>query len=331
MSDRKKVLITGGAGFIGSNLGLFLQNEYEVHLLDNLSLTGQWEINTKDFTGKRFTQDLLETNQLNTLVKMIEPDVVIHLAAESHVDNSLKNSSCWQTNVIGTESLFSAIKDYCPKALVINQITDEVFGPIPVDSDIIHTENNPFNPTSPYACSKAAQFYVGEAYRKNYGLNIISTFPSNIWGPRQWPNKLIPKAIVNLLLGKKVQLMKSSHFQRQWLHVDDFCRYVRRLLELDPTYIPNKLCIGGPDIEDNYNIALRCITSIKGWDSPLYFIEWVPDRKAHDSRYTVSCEKIQRLTNIWPIHQINGLPGLPHFSMKKYYRDNLNFFAKVVE
>jgi len=289
------ILVTGSAGFIGSNLCYHLVNDLgaDVIGIDKLgpeSNRGWTEPLEAGPGGKRMIfrpVNLCEYHPVKRLFEEYPIEHVIHLAAESHVDRSITNpSSFWMSNVIGTEHLLHACHKFGVKT-VINQITDEVYGERPDDPAC---EGDAFAPTSPYPCSKMAQYYVGKSYHTTYGLPVMSTFPVNCYGPRQFHEKLIPKFITKLMEGEKVPLMASTHFERDWLPVEDMCKAHSTLISKG---VPGEdYNVGAFNHHTNMQITHKLL-DLCGRDENA--IEIVPDRKAHDSRYAVTNQKMKDL------------------------------------
>ena len=291
-------LITGSAGFIGSNLchHLIKQKNTRVIGIDNLS-TGS-AITYMPFINKNGFSfvfcDIRDASTLHTIISEFKPNIVIHLAAASHVDRSITSPYLfWETNVLGTTTLLECCRN-SNVGLFINQVSDEAFGPIPQGCESY--EDNLFNPTSPYAGSKVAQYFVGKTYYETYGVPVISTFPSNTFGPRQWPEKLIPKFIIKLHRNEKVPLMKSINNERDWLSVDDHCR---ALIEISKHgMVGKRYNIGGNRLISNIEITNKLL-KLMGKKEDM--IEIVEDRLAHDSRYFVNTDKIEREIGWQPI------------------------------
>jgi dTDP-glucose 4,6-dehydratase len=234
------------------------------------------------------------------------------IAHNTHVDRSISNDkSFWESNVIGTTNLFRCVKDHPEVKKIINQVTDEVFGPKERGASL---EGDRLLPTSPYASSKAAQYLVGKSYERTFQLPIVSTFPSNTYGPRQYPEKLIPKFINRLLKDEKVPLMKSSHFQRDWLAVED---HVNALIFLmDHGLIGEDYNIPGNSLLTNLVITEHLLSLL---DKGPEFIEEVPDRKAHDCRYCVDGTKLKELG--W----------VPKLTMEDYLPETVIWYKKQLE
>lgn len=285
------ILVTGAAGFIGSNLchALIAQGDYVVGL-DAMKVGSSYH-NLGELLDCEFFDlvegDLASETQVSSCLRDMRFDVIYHLAAESHVDRSIvSDAHFWESNVIGTANLLRWAHKRGAKKIV-NQITDEVYGPKEKGESF---EGDPLRPTSPYAASKAAQYMVGRSYIETYGAPIIHTFPANTYGPRQYPEKLIPKFVSNLLNGGTVPLMKSSHFQRDWLAVDD---HVRALVIAAQQGVPGQdYNIPGTGTVSNLEITQRLL-GLTGRDESA--IQEVPDRKAHDCRYCVNGDKMIQL------------------------------------
>jgi dTDP-glucose 4,6-dehydratase len=274
------------------------QEKYLAHHLTSIGkdfigidalFTGSNLDNTEGLDFRFFKLDLACEEQVKHLFKCFPIRQVVHLAAASHVDRSISgDAEFWRSNVVGTANLMRSCRDWQVDK-VVNQITDEFYGEVPrTQHDALEGEAP--DPTSPYPCSKVAQYYVGRSFYTTYGVPVVSTFPVNNFGPRQHVEKLIPKFITNLLAGKKVPLMASSHFERDWLPVKDMCRALDLLLEEG---------VGGQDYNvgaDNHHTNLEITEKLLTLtDRDESFIETVPDRAAHDSRYAVDSAKIKEL------------------------------------
>lgn len=284
----KTILITGAAGFIGSNLCHYLlqRTNYQVVGIDAL-LTGSNLNNLPKSDRFFFYRCDLRDKFFMALLEEQPVDIVFHLAAQSHVDRSFNEAeNFWSTQVQGTYNIcqFAVEKQV---EVFVNQISDEVYGP----SVYKRAEYEyPFAPTSPYACSKAAQYYVGQSFRKTHHLPIVSTFPCNVFGPRQYKEKIVPKFINLLLGGHKVPLMKSVNFSREWMYVEDHCAtlwFLAKNGKIGKDY----------NVGPGYRIAnmelTRLLLGFTGRDES--FIEIVPDRQIHDCSYAIDCEQLTML------------------------------------
>lgn len=284
-----KVLITGGAGFIGSNLVHFLiQNtDWEVIVLDKLTYAGNLE-NLKGLdSSKRFNfvrGDILDRKLVDECMKGV--DVIFHLAAESHVDRSiLRPQDFILTNVVGTHILLESALFHRPK-LFINVSTDEVYGSI-VDGKF--SENSPLSPSSPYSASKASQDLLGQGYFKTFSLPVITTRCSNNYGEYQFPEKLIPLTITNALEGKVVPLYGSGENIRDWIHVRDHVKALYLIsLKGKPGEVYN---IGGGCERRNIDVVKKILKILRKDEN---LIKFVKDRPGHDFRYSLDTSKIEK-------------------------------------
>jgi dTDP-glucose 4,6-dehydratase len=290
MDIKSRILITGAAGFIGSNLLHHLSNLGFQHVvgIDNYS-EGSNPDNLEGCNYLIYHCDIREEDQVKYIFDIESPEFVVHLAAASHVDRSINGDKIfWETNVVGSSNILRACRDY-KVSKVIQQLTDEVWGSIPHESPWAKEGSTP-KPTSPYPCSKTAQYYVGKSFYTTWGTPVVSTFPVNNFGPRQFEEKLIPKFIKLLLEGKKVPLMASTHFERDWLPVVDMCRALVLLLARgEPGEEYN---VGAGNHHSNLALTHKLL-KLCGRDESS--IEIVPDRLAHDSRYAVNFDKIKEL------------------------------------
>lgn len=285
-----KILVTGGAGFIGSNFIHHILDtypEYEVVNLDVLTYAGNLE-NLKKFEGDpryRFVKgNITDRSLVSDLVA--ECDIVVHFAAESHVDRSITGPSIFiETNVVGTQVLLDAAKEHGKRFHHVS--TDEVFGALePADQPF--DESTPYDPRSPYSASKASSDHLVRAYYHTYQLPITISNCSNNYGPYHFPEKLIPLAITNILEGKKVPVYGDGKQVRDWLHVNDHSRAIDTIIhqgKIGETY-----CIGGNGERENIWIVKKILGILgKGEEE----IEYVEDRLGHDRRYAINYNKIK--------------------------------------
>src|SRR5258706_2518795 len=300
-----KLLVTGGAGFIGANFILFwLKNHPEDFIVnfDKLTYAGNLESlkeidKNKNYSFKR--GDICNVNDVELAMDGI--DIVVHFAAESHVDRSIAEPASFvTTNVLGTQVLLDvALKKNIKRFHHVS--TDEVFGALPLGTLDKFNEQTKYNPRSPYSASKAGSDHLVNAYATTYGLPISITNCSNNFGPFQFPEKFIPLAITNIIEGKKVPVYGDGLYVRDWLYVEDHCRAIEKVLlhgEVGETY-----CVGGVS-EDISNLdVVRKILKLLGKDEDS--IEFVKDRPGHDRRYAVDFSKIKNELGWEPLHSFD--------------------------
>ena len=319
-----KILITGGAGFIGSNFvrmlfrGEFdkLQNFHSVTVLDSLSIGGNLKnlFSVKDDSRFNFIKgDIRAVALVNEVLE--GHDVVIHFAAQSHVDRSIRNPfEFFEVNAIGTSNILQASLLHGVKK-IIHVSTDEVYGSISHGS---WDENSPLLPNSPYAASKACSDLIALSYFKTYGLDINITRCSNNYGPHQFIEKVIPLFITNLLTEKKMPIYGNGQNSRDWLHVDDHCRAIARVLTGgSPGEIYN---VGGGLELSNLELANKIISKLD-FDSDS--LEFVADRLGHDKRYSLNFDKISSSLGYAP--QIEFDQGLE--TTINWYREHPDFWT----
>ncbi|MDO8241189.1 MAG: dTDP-glucose 4,6-dehydratase [Candidatus Moranbacteria bacterium] len=286
-----KLLVTGGAGFIGSNFVHYILKkypDYQVVNLDLLTYAGNLE-NLKELENNpnyKFVKgDIADFELVNNLVK--DCDIIVHFAAESHVDRSILDSEEFiRTNVIGTHTLLEAAKNNGNKRFH-HVSTDEVFGALKMD-DPKFNEKTPYDPRSPYSASKASSDHLVRAYFHTYNLPITISNCSNNYGPYMFPEKLFPLFITNLIEDKKVPLYGDGMNVRDWLYVEDHCVAIDAIIHkgrIGETY-----CVGGDAEKNNKEITYKILELMgKGED----MIEFVKDRPGHDRRYAIDFSKIK--------------------------------------
>ncbi len=297
-----KLLVTGGAGFIGSNFIIYWLEKHpedQIINLDKLTYAGNLE-NLKDIesnTNYSFVKgDICDKNLVDEITRDV--DTIVHFAAESHVDRSIIDPSAFvKTNIEGTYTLLdAAVKNKVNRFHHIS--TDEVFGHLELESDTKFTEKTPYAPRSPYSASKAASDHLVRAYHTTYGLPITISNCGNNFGPYHFPEKLIPLAITNLLENKKVPIYGDGLYVRDWLYVEDHARAIDLILQkgvVGQTYLIGGLTTAISNLEVVNHI-------LKVMDKDESSIEYVKDRPGHDRRYDVDWSKIKRELGWEPAH-----------------------------
>jgi dTDP-glucose 4,6-dehydratase len=286
------ILVTGGAGFIGSNLLHHLVSVFDEEIICIDKLT--YAANEKNIPNNvSFHKvDIVDKSECEEIFKKYEPTTVFHLAAESHVDNSIKNCSQFiETNIIGTVNLLNlSMKFDVSKFIHIS--TDEVYGSVKNKS---FTEQSNYHPRNPYSASKASSDHFAMSYYHTHGLPVIITNCSNNYGPRQHTEKMIPKTITNLLQGKKVPIYGDGQHIRDWLFVQDHCEALVEVWKNG--IVGEKYNIGGECEIKNIDLVykiLDCMNMSKN------MIEYVDDRKGHDQHYSTDITKIRSELNWSP-------------------------------
>jgi dTDP-glucose 4,6-dehydratase len=297
-----KLLVTGGAGFIGSNFVQYILEKYpvyEVVNLDALTYAGSLD-NLKEVKNNpryEFVQGRIEDGKLVDKL-MAGIDVVINFAAESHVDRSILEPQVFiSTNVLGTQVLLDAALRH--KAKLFYQIsTDEVYGALRLGTKKRFTEGSPLRPNSPYSASKTSADLLVRAYHHTYGLPVVISRCSNNYGPKQHPEKFIPTVILNALHNKSVPIYGDGLYVRDWIHVIDHCRAIELIMQqgkIDEVYN-----IGADNEWANIDLA-RKILQILG--KPESLLTSVKDRPGHDRRYAIDSAKLR--------HELGWEPSIP--------------------
>ena len=297
-----KIFVTGGAGFIGSNFIQYWLKRYpedQVVNFDCLTYAGNLEnlkVVESNQNYKFIKGNICDTKSVDSAMK--GTDIVVHFAAESHVDRSIKKPSEFVlTNVVGTQVLLDmALKHNVSKFHHIS--TDEVFGSLGLEDTSKFNERTNYNPSSPYSASKAGSDHLIRAYYETYGLPITITNCSNNFGPFQFPEKFIPLAITNILENKKVPVYGDGLYVRDWLYVIDHCRAIDLVLKKGKT--GETYLVGGMTSNISNLEVVRKILKLMGKDES--FIEYVKDRPGHDRRYAVDWSKIKNELGWEPMH-----------------------------
>jgi len=317
-----KILVTGGAGFIGSSLIKHIINETDDNIIniDKLTYAGNLASleDVNDHDRYQFEQiDICNISELRRIFNHYQPDSVMHLAAESHVDKSINNPSDFiDTNIIGTYNLLEVSREYFltlsgakTNIFRFHHIsTDEVYGDLKMSGGLF-TEDTPYSPSSPYSASKASSDHLVRAWHKTYKLPVIITNCSNNYGPNQYPEKLIPLVILNALEGKNIPIYGDGKQIRDWLYVEDHAKALIKVIRngvIGETYN-----IGGHNEITNLEVV-NTICSILDEVVPLkngsYLdqIIHVSDRKGHDQRYAIDATKIKRELGWMPQEDFNS-------------------------
>ena len=276
-----KLLVTGAAGFIGSTFVRLVASEHEVVVLDKLTYAGR----TENLDGVRHTLVEGAIEGPGVVREAMEgADAVVNFAAESHVDRSIEGPDPFAvTHVIGTGTLLEAAREL-GVSRYLQVSTDEVYGSIDSGS---FTETSPLDPSSPYSATKAGGDLLVSAHAHTHGIEAVICRGSNNYGPRQYPEKLIPLCVLNALHGDSLPVYGDGRQVRNWLYVEDFARAI--LLVLEKGRPGEAYNVGGPDECENIEVVRR-ILALTGRDEG--FIEYVTDRKGHDRRYSLSSEKL---------------------------------------
>ena len=290
------ILVTGGAGFIGSNFIFYEMKKHpedRIICLDKLTYAGNLKtlkpVMDKD-NFKFYKADICDKEAVDKIFDTERPDIVVNFAAESHVDRSIENPQIFlETNIIGTSVLMDAARKYNVRRY--HQVsTDEVYGDLPLDRpDLFFTEETPIHTSSPYSSSKAGADLLVNAYHRTYGLPTTISRCSNNYGPYQFPEKLIPLMIANALADKKLPVYGDGKNVRDWLYVEDHCKAIDLIIRNGK--VGEVYNIGGHNEMANIDIVKIILKEL---GKPESLIEHVTDRKGHDRRYAIDPAKIHR-------------------------------------
>lgn len=337
----RKYLVTGGAGFIGSAVVRRLINEtnHEVMVVDKLTYAGNLESLMPIASNRRYRFELADIADLNAMRKLFTefcPDVVMHLAAESHVDRSIDGPGEFiQTNIVGTFTLLQvalaywrAIPDRLKQTFRFHHIsTDEVFGSLGPTG--FFYENSPYQPNSPYSASKAASDHLVRAWHHTYGLPVVLTNCSNNYGPYHFPEKLIPLTIINALEGNPLPVYGTGENVRDWLHVDDHAEALLAVAERGRT--GECYNIGGHNEHSNIAVVRKICELLDELSVNLSvgprakLISFVKDRPGHDARYAIDASKVAKELGWRPRYDFDS--GLRH--TVQWYLDNTDWWQRV--
>ena len=323
-----KIIVTGGAGFIGGNFVHYMVNkypDYKIICLDALTYAGNMEtlepvMNKENFMFVK--GDIADRKAVYSLFEAEKPDVIVNFAAESHVDRSIENPEIFlRTNVIGTSILLDACRKYGIKRY--HQVsTDEVYGDLPLDrTDLFFTEETPIHTSSPYSASKASADLLVQAYGRTYKLPVTISRCSNNYGPYHFPEKLIPLVIANVLNNRPIPVYGKGENVRDWLYVEDHCIAIDMIIHSGK--VGEVYNIGGHNERTNLQVVKTIINAL-GKSEDL--ITYVTDRPGHDMRYAIDPTKIK-----------NELGWEPETSFDegikktiKWYLDNKKWWGNII-
>ena len=323
----KRFIVTGGYGFIGSNLiRLLLKKKYKVLNIDNLSYSAQ-KYNLKDIKKNYLFKkvDINNGKEVLKIIKKFKPHGIFNLAADTHVDRSIDSSFNFiKNNILGVYNLLESIKNYGRKIRLIHISTDEVYGDILGNKR--STENFPYFPSSPYSASKASSDHLISAYVRTHKIDAIISNCSNNYGPRQFPEKLIPKMIFNILNNYPLPIYARGKNSREWIYVDDHCEALIKLFFKGKS--GEKYNIGSGINCNNVFIVKKILDVFKKRKFKIgkkAVIKFVKDRPGHDFRYALNSSKIRKTLKWKP--KINLNQGIVR--TVNWYVNNQNYFKKI--
>ncbi|MBO6304256.1 MAG: dTDP-glucose 4,6-dehydratase [Selenomonadaceae bacterium] len=323
-----KIVVTGGAGFIGSNFIYYLleNSDDEIICFDALTYAGNLATLEKAMESPRFKfirGDVSSRVDVRELFTSEKPDIVVNFAAESHVDRSIMSPEIFlRTNIFGVEVLLDAAKSYGLKRF--HQVsTDEVYGDLPLDRpDLYFTEETPIKTSSPYSASKASADLFTLAYFRTYNIPVTISRCSNNYGPYHFPEKLIPLMIINALNNKKLPVYGEGINVRDWLYVTDHCAAIDAIIRRGKE--GEVYNIGGHNEKRNIDVVK---TILKELDKDESLIEFVKDRKGHDLRYAIDASKIEKELGWKP--KTNFDEGIKQ--TVKWYLDNEDWWKPLLK
>ncbi len=321
-----KIVVTGGAGFIGGNFVHYMINnhaEYDIVVVDALTYAGNLE-SLADVLNKIsfYKIDITDRSAVYNMFEIEKPDIVVNFAAESHVDKSIESPEIFlKTNILGTAVLMDACRKYGIQRF--HQVsTDEVYGDLPLDRpDLFFTENTPIHTSSPYSSSKASADLLVGSYYRTYGLPVTISRCSNNYGPYHFPEKLIPLVITNAVQEKEIPVYGIGENIRDWLYVEDHCKAIDLIIhEGKFGQIYN---IGGHNEKSNIEVVKTIIKQVGKTEK---LIKYVEDRKGHDMRYAIDPTKIHNELGWLPTTTFNE--GIK--KTVEWYLDNKNWWKNIL-
>ena len=323
-----KILVTGGAGFIGANFVYFMldkYNSYDILCVDALTYAGNLETLENALKNVRFKfikADIADREAMYKIFEQENPDIVVNFAAESHVDRSIENPSIFlQTNIMGTQVLLDACRKYGIQRF--HQVsTDEVYGDLPLDRpDLFFTEETPIHTSSPYSASKASADLLAQSYHRTFKVPVTISRCSNNYGPYHFPEKLIPLMIANALNDKSLPVYGKGENVRDWLYVEDHCSAIDLIIHNGR--VGEVYNIGGHNEKTNIEVVKTIIHELRKSED---LITYVTDRAGHDMRYAIDPTKIH-----------NELGWLPKTKFEegikktiKWYLDNRTWWENIL-
>ncbi len=324
----KRFIVTGGYGFIGSNLvRLLLKKKFKVLNIDNFSYSAQ-KYNLRGISKKNYIFKKIDINNRNKLRKILinfKPHGIFNLAADTHVDRSIDDSSNFiKNNIVGVFNLLEAIKSIKTKIKLIHVSTDEVYGDIKGAKR--SNEKYTYDPSSPYSASKASSDHLVTSYVKTYKLNALITNCSNNYGPRQFPEKIIPKMIFNIIQNKPLPIYSKGKNSREWIYVDDHCEALIKLFfkgkkgekyNIGSGFNCNNLFLVNSILKRFKKRKIKIGSKVK--------IKLVRDRPGHDLRYALNSQKLKRTTNWRP--RVTFEEGIE--KTIEWYIQNPEFFKNI--
>lgn len=323
-----KIIVTGGAGFIGGNFVHYMlnkYNDYDIICLDALTYAGNMEtlepvMNNPHF--KFYKADIADRNAVYEIFEKEKPNIIVNFAAESHVDRSIDNPSIFlQTNVLGTGVLMDACRKYGIERY--HQVsTDEVYGDLPLDRpDLFFTETTPLHTSSPYSASKASADLLVQAYHRTFKLPVTISRCSNNYGPYHFPEKLIPLMIANALYDKELPVYGKGENIRDWLYVEDHCSAIDLIIHKGR--VGEVYNIGGHNEKTNLEVVKIILKELNKSES---LIKYVTDRPGHDMRYAIDPTKIHTELGWLPATKFED--GIK--KTIKWYLDNKTWWQNII-